>query len=80
MVKWVQNGEVIGTNTNQLEQDSRCGITLRALSFANGPSHLELSKIFRSAGKRPDDVMVIPWKDDHLLVWTTWQLQWMCHR
>lgn len=41
----------------------------RALSSARIPSRLEPSGLFRSDGKRPDGITVVPWKNGKLLVW-----------
>ena len=41
----------------------------RALTSAHIPSRLEPSGIFRSDGKRPDGITVVPWKSGKLLVW-----------
>ena len=44
-------------------------IVHRALTAAHIPSRLEPSGIFRSDGKRPDGITVVPWKGGRLLVW-----------
>ena len=44
-------------------------IVHRALTAAHIPSRLEPSGIFRSDGKRPDGITVVPWKSGRLLVW-----------
>ena len=44
-------------------------IVHRALTAAHIPSRLEPSGIFRSDGKRPDAITVVPWKSGRLLVW-----------
>ena len=54
--------------------DSPCTYTLndivhRALTAAHIPSRLEPSGIFRSDGKCPDGITVVPWKGGRLLVW-----------
>ena len=41
----------------------------RAQSAAKIKCHLESSGLYRSDGKRPDGVSVVPWKDGKLLVW-----------
>ena len=41
----------------------------RALSAAKIPSRLEPSGLYRSDGKRPDGVFVVPWKGGKLLLW-----------
>ena len=41
----------------------------RALSSARVPSRLEPSGLFRSDGKRPDGISLVPWKNGKLLVW-----------
>ena len=41
----------------------------RTLMSAHIPSRLEPSGIFRSDGKRPDGITVVPWKSGKLLVW-----------
>ena len=43
-------------------------IVHRALTAAHIPSRLEPSGIFRSDGKRPDGITVVPWKSGRLLV------------
>ena len=44
-------------------------IVHRALTAAHIPSRLEPSGIFRSDGKCPDGITVVPWKSGRLLVW-----------
>ncbi|CAK9302592.1 unnamed protein product [Gordionus sp. m RMFG-2023] len=44
-------------------------IILRALKSAGIPSRLEPTGIFRSDGKRPDGMSLIPWSRGQLLVW-----------
>ncbi|CAK9293021.1 unnamed protein product [Gordionus sp. m RMFG-2023] len=44
-------------------------IILRALKSAGIPSRLEPTSIFRSDGKRPDGMSLIPWSRGQLLVW-----------
>ena len=44
-------------------------IVHRALTAAHITSRLEPSGIFRSDGKRPDGITVVPWKGGRLLVW-----------
>ena len=44
-------------------------IVHRALTAAHIPSRLEPSGIFRSDGKRPDGITLVPWKSGRLLVW-----------
>ena len=41
----------------------------RALAAAHVPSRLEPSGLYRSDGKRPDGVSIVPWKCGQLLVW-----------
>ena len=41
----------------------------RALSSAKIPSRLEPSGLYRSDGKRPDGISVVPWRRGKLLVW-----------
>ena len=41
----------------------------RALTSAHVPSRLEPSGLYRSDGKRPDGITVVPWKNRKLLVW-----------
>ena len=41
----------------------------RALSSAKIPSRLEPSGLYRSDGKRPDGITIVPWKNGKLLVW-----------
>ena len=41
----------------------------RALTSARVPSRLEPSGLYRSDGKRPDGITVVPWKNGKLLVW-----------
>ena len=41
----------------------------RALVAAHVPSRLEPSGLYRSNGKRPDGVSIVPWKCGQLLVW-----------
>ena len=41
----------------------------RALVSAHVPSRLEPSGLYRSDGKRPDGVLIVPWKCGQLLVW-----------
>ena len=43
----------------------------RALTSAHIPSRLEPSGIFRSDGKRPDGITMVPWENGKLLVWDT---------
>ena len=44
-------------------------IIRRALSAAKIPSRLEPSGVFRSDGKRPDGITMVPWERGKLLVW-----------
>eukprot|EP00731_Ephydatia_muelleri_P016930 Em0010g28a len=44
-------------------------IIYRALVAAHVPSRLEPSGLFRSDGKRPDGVSIVPWKCGQLMVW-----------
>ena len=44
-------------------------IVHRALSTAKIPSRLEPAGIYRSDGKRPDGITVVPWERGQLLVW-----------
>ena len=44
-------------------------IVHRALSAAKIPSRLEPVGIYRSDGKRPDGITVVPWERGQLLVW-----------
>ena len=44
-------------------------IVHRALSSAKVPSRLEPAGIYRSDGKRPDGITVVPWERGKLLVW-----------
>lgn len=44
-------------------------INHRALSAAKIPSRLEPSGIFRTDGKRPDGITMVPWEKGKLLVW-----------
>ena len=44
-------------------------IMYRALAVAHVPSRLEPSGLYRSDGKRPDGVSIVPWKCGQLLVW-----------
>ena len=44
-------------------------IIFRALPAAKVPSRLEPSGIYRSDGKRPDGMSIVPWKSGKLLVW-----------
>ena len=44
-------------------------ILFRALASAKVPSRLEPSGLYRSDGKRPDGITVVPWKNGKLLVW-----------
>ena len=44
-------------------------IVHRALTAAHIPSRLVTSGIFRSDGKRPDGITVVPWKGGRVLVW-----------
>ena len=39
------------------------------LSSAKVPSRLEPSGLYRSDGKRPDGITIVPWKNGKLLVW-----------
>ena len=41
----------------------------RALVSAHVPSRLEPSGLYRSDGKRPDGISIVPWKCGQLLVW-----------
>ena len=41
----------------------------RALSSVKVPSRLEPSGLYRSNGKRPDGITIVPWKNGKLLVW-----------
>ena len=44
-------------------------IIYRALVAAHVPSRLEPSGLYRSDGKRPDGVSIVPWKCGQLMVW-----------
>ena len=44
-------------------------IVFRAMSAAKVPSRLELSGLYRSDGKRPDGMSIVPWNSRKLLVW-----------
>ncbi len=44
-------------------------IVHRALTSAKVPSRLEPSGLYRTDGKRPDGITVVPWKSGQLLVW-----------
>ena len=44
-------------------------IVFRAMSAAKVPSRLEPSGIYRSDGKCPDGMSIVPWKSGKLLVW-----------
>ena len=44
-------------------------IVHRAMSAAHLPSRLEPTGLFRSDGKRPDGVTLVPWRSGRLLVW-----------
>ena len=44
-------------------------IVHRALTSAKIPSRLEPSGLYRTDGKRPDGITVVPWKNGRLLVW-----------
>ena len=44
-------------------------ITHRALVAAKVPSRLEPSGLYRTDGKRPDGITVVPWKKGKLLIW-----------
>ena len=52
-------------------QDTTTAIDIihRALVAAHVPSRLEPSGLYRSDGKRPDGVSIVPWKCGQLLVW-----------
>ena len=41
----------------------------RALTAARVPSRLEPAGLYRSDGKRPDGIAVVPWMNGQLLVW-----------
>ena len=41
----------------------------RTLESAEIPSHLEPNGLYRSDGKRPDGVSIVPWKGGRILVW-----------
>ena len=41
----------------------------RSLGSANIPCHLELTGLYRSDGKQPDGMSIIPWKRGKVLVW-----------
>ena len=41
----------------------------RTLAAAKVPSRLEPSGLYRTDGKRPDGITVVPWKSGKLLVW-----------
>ena len=41
----------------------------RALTAARVPSRLEPAGLYRSDGKRPDGITVVPWMNSQLLVW-----------
>ena len=43
----------------------------RTLAAAKVPSRLEPSGLYRTDGKRPDGITVVPWKSGKLLVWDT---------
>ena len=43
----------------------------QALSSAKIPSRLEPSGLYRSDGKRPDGITIVPWRRGKLLVWDT---------
>ena len=44
-------------------------ITHRAVVAAKVPSRLEPSGLYRTDGKRPDSITVVPWKKGKLLIW-----------
>ena len=44
-------------------------IVFHAMSATKVPSRLEPSGIYRSDGKRPDGMSIVPWKSGKLLVW-----------
>ena len=44
-------------------------IVHRALTSARIPSRLEPSGVYRSDGKRPDGITMVPWRNGKLLVW-----------
>ena len=44
-------------------------IVHRAISTARLPSRLEPTGLFRSDGKRPDGITLVPWRSGRLLVW-----------
>ena len=44
-------------------------IVQRALTTAHIPSRLEPTGVYRSDGKRPDGISVVPWQRGKLLVW-----------
>ena len=44
-------------------------IVHRSLTSAKIPARLEPSGLYRSDGKRPDGISVVPWKSGKLLVW-----------
>ena len=46
-------------------------IVHRSLTSAKIPAHLEPSGLYRSDGKRPDGISVVPWKNGKLLGWDT---------
>ena len=39
------------------------------MSAGNIPSHLELSGLYRSDGKRPDGITIAPWETGRTLIW-----------
>ena len=41
----------------------------RSLQSANVPSHLEPAGLYRSDGRRPDGISIIPWKCGKCLLW-----------
>ena len=44
-------------------------LILRAMSTAKIPSRLEPSGLYRSDGKRPNGISVVPWKSGKSLIW-----------
>ena len=57
------------------------GIIHRTLAATKVPSRLEPSGLYRTDGKRPDDITVVPWKSGKLLVWDFFPLLlFNCHQ
>ena len=44
-------------------------IIYRSLHSANVPAHLEPTGLYRSDGRRPDGISIIPWKGGKCLLW-----------